>query len=86
MNKDQIAQVLDTAETKWEQAGAKDMFTTRLKVPDDPNETEVNVQIYHHETFPLGGRTYTADLRSLPPEGKTVAEGHLIKRHRFHRV
>ena len=44
----------------WEKAGHEDDF--RMNVTGDDGET-IHVHISHHETFALGGQTFTVDVR-----------------------
>ena len=48
----------------WESHGHKDSFAGQA---DDGTGNRVHVQVYHHETFPEGGRIFTIDVR--PAEG-----------------
>ena len=61
---------------EWKRNGRKDSFTADVMTGDQGNET-VHAHIYHHETFPEGGQTFTVDLRT--GKGSDI----LLERGRF---
>ena len=66
----QISQAIDLATQRWRKANTPDRFTTCLQPDISSLDQPVEVQVYHHETFPMGGQLFTVDVRPLTPEGK----------------
>lgn len=58
MNTQELNDVVDQARQKWERLECPDTF--RIRVHSSLGRTLVH--IYHHETFPAGGRSFTADV------------------------
>jgi hypothetical protein len=81
-----IEYAFQVAGKHWKNKENPQRMTTKVKLTDDLENTEVNVVIYHHETFPSGGQSFTADLRKLPEAGQKATEGELIDRRRFHLI
>ena len=52
---------LERALTKWRGAGYPVDYSCRVK---QPNGGTIHVCVYHHETFPLGGQVFVADVRA----------------------
>ena len=77
-----INTVIDTATARWRRNKQPDSFTTKVAIRQDGQVDHVNVRIYHHETFPLGGQTFTVDVRALPDNRETP--GQLFHRARIH--
>lgn len=50
----------EQAVREWTQRNHPDDFNERA---EDADGNEVNVHIYHHETFPMGGQAFTVDVR-----------------------
>ena len=63
MNSEELTAAVNRAQLRWEEQGHPDDFRTTTQTNLGP----AIVHIYHHETFPSGGRTFTADVRQ--PEG-----------------
>lgn len=63
MNNEELTAVVNQAQLRWGEQGCPDDFRTTAQTSIGP--TIVN--IYHHETFPSGGRSFTADVKQ--PEG-----------------
>ena len=63
MDSEELTDFVNRAQLRWEEQGCPDDFCTTTQTSIGP--TIVN--IYHHETFPSGGRTFTADVEQ--PEG-----------------
>ena len=79
-----IDYAFQVANKRWKNKDHPQRMTTKVKVTDDMENRAVNVIIYHHETFPSGGQSFTADMRKLPDVGQKAADGELIERRRFH--
>ena len=62
---DHLRASFDEAVEQWNEADNPDKFTFPVTAgpKNDPAAPKV-IKIYHHETFPLGGRLYTMDSRS----------------------
>ena len=86
MQQASIEHAFHVAGKRWKNKENPQRMTTRVKLTDDLENPEVNVIIYHHETFPSGGQSFTADLRKLPMAGQKAREGELIDRRRFHLI
>lgn len=70
----EMNQALNHALKTWEQTGQPDKFTATVQ----PGNGQAKVHIYHHETHPSGGQTFTADITELP-------SGKHAGRQRIHR-
>ena len=81
-----VEHAFQVAEKRWKNKENPQRMTTRIKLTNYPESPVVNVIIYHHETFPSGGQTFTADMRKLPEAGQKADMGALIERRRFHMV
>ena len=86
MQQSSIEHAFQVAGKRWKDKENPQRMTTRVKITDDMENPAVNVIIYHHETFPSGGQSFTADLRRLPEAGQKAKAGELIERRRFHLV
>ena len=86
MQQASIEHAFQVAELRWKNKENPQRMTTRIKLTDHMENPVVNVIVYHHETFPSGGQSFTADLRKLPEAGQRAAEGEFIERRRFHLV
>ena len=86
MQQTSIEHAFQAAEKRWKNKENPQRMTTRVRLSGDIEPPVVNVIIYHHETFPSGGQSFTADLRKLPEAGQRAAEGKFITRRRFHLV
>ena len=75
MNSEELSNAVNQARLQWEELGYPDNF--RSMSPTGLGSTLVH--IYHHESFPSGGRSFTADVTH--PDGG----GHLGRR-RIHVV
>ena len=75
MNSEKLTAAVNRAQLRWEEQGHPDDFRTTTRTNVGP----ILVHIFHHETFPSGGRSFTADVRQ--PE-----DGRLLGRHRIHIV
>ncbi len=74
------------AERRWKNKENPQRMTTRVNLTGGMRPSVANVIIYHHETFPSGGQTFTADMRKLPEAGQKPSIGELIERRRVHLV
>ena len=63
MKSDELHGVVNQAHKQWKKMEYPDDFHAVAQTSLGPTL----VHIYHHETFPSGGRTFTADVRQ--PEG-----------------
>ena len=63
MDNEELTAIVDRAQLGWEEQRCPDDFRTTTQT----NLGSAIVHIYHHETFPSGGRTFIADVRQ--PEG-----------------
>ena len=79
-----VEHAFQVAEKRWNNKENPQRMVTRVKLTNDLENPSVNVVIYHHETFPSGGQSFTADLRELPKSVRKATEGALIERRRFH--
>lgn len=79
-----IEHAFQVAEKRWKRKEHPQRMTTRVKLTGDIEPPAANVIIYHHETFPSGGQTFTADLRKLPEAGQKANAGEFIARRRFY--
>ena len=52
--------IMEKAIREWAGDGHNDSFGTDFNSED---EGTIHVHIYHHETFPQGGQSFTVDLR-----------------------
>ena len=52
---------LERAVVKWHRSGNPVDYICRFR---QSNGKIIHVRIYHHETFPLGGQVFTADVRA----------------------
>ena len=86
MQQASIEYTFQVAERRWKNKENPQRMTTRVKLTDVMEPQVVKVIIYHHETFPSGGQTFTADLRKLPVAGLKADEGEFIARRRFHLI
>ncbi len=86
MQQASIEHAFQVAEKRWNKKENPQRMTTRVRLTDDEANPVTHVIIYHHETFPSGGQTFTADLRKLPEAGQRATEGEFIARRRFHLV
>lgn len=86
MQQASIEHAFQVAEKRWKNKEPPQLMTTRVKLNGDLEPSTVNVIIYHHETFPSGGQTFTADVRKLPDAGQKAAEGEFTARRRLHLV
>ena len=86
MEQASIEYAFQVAEKLWNKKENPQRMTTKVKFTENPEIPEANVVIYHHETFPSGGQTFTAELRKLPEAGQKLSMGALIERHRFHLI
>ena len=72
---------VDTAKIRWHRNKRPDTFRTKVATKNGDQTEHVNVHIYHHETFPLGGQTFTVDVRTLPDHHEQP--GNLLHRDRL---
>ena len=86
MEQASIEYAFQVAKKRWKNKENPQQMRTKVKLTEDLENPEVNVFIYHHESFPSGGQTFTADLRKLPDAGQKPTEGALIERRRFHLI
>ena len=86
MQPSSVEHAFQVARKRWENKENPQRMRTKVKFTDDLENPEVNVFIYHHETFPSGGQTFTADMRKLPKAGQKADWGELIERRRFHLI
>lgn len=86
MQQASIEHAFQVAEKRWKDKENPQRMTTRVKLNGGMVPPVVNVIIYHHETFPSGGQSFTADMRKLPEAGQKASQGELIERRRFHLV
>lgn len=86
MQQASIEHAFQVAEKRWKNKDTPQRMTARVKLTEDLETPVVNVLIYHHETFPMGGQTFTADMRKLPEAGQKASGGALIERRRFHLI
>ena len=82
MEQKAINTVINTATLRWHRNKQPGTFRTKVATRKDENIEHVNVHIYHHETFPLGGQSFTVDVRNLP--GQQEQYGELVHRDRIH--
>ena len=75
-----------TARSRWDQEKQPDSFVTTvtapIPTPDGGTTEQVRVHISHHETFPMGGRTFTVNVREMPDTRDQP--GTLLHRERIH--
>ena len=65
MSGEELNAAVNRAQLRWEEQECPDDFRTTTRTSLGPTI----VHIYHHETFPSGGRTFKADVR-LPHNGE----------------
>lgn len=82
MTPQSIDTAINNAKARWNRNNQPDRFITRTPTRNGDVLEHVNVHIYHHETFPLGGQTFTIDVRTLPDDRQNP--GELLHRTRFH--
>lgn len=73
MNSEELSDAVNQAKLQWEELGHPDNFRAMSQTSLGPTP----VHIYHHESFPSGGRSFTADVTH--PEG-----GQHLGRDRLH--
>ena len=86
MEQPSIEHAFQVAKKQWKDRETPPRMTIRIKPTGDVDTPVVKVIIYHHETFPSGGQSFTADMRKLPDAGQRATEGELIARRRFHLI
>ena len=86
MRQESIEHAFQVAEKRWNRKKHARRITTRVNLTGDKEDPTVNVIVYHHETFPSSGQTFTADLRRLPEAGQRATEGEFMARRRFHLI
>ena len=67
MDDEELTAVVNRAQLRWEEQGCPDDFRTTTQTSIGP--TIVN--IHHHESFPSGGCTFTADV-GQPENGRSL--------------
>ena len=62
------AHALKIAKKRWERRNRPDDFHTRVTASQEGHKQTLKIRIQHHETFPMGGQAFNADVRK-PPYG-----------------
>ena len=81
MEQDAINSAIRKARARWEDEQKPDRFHTTVEAKLNESPENINVHIYHHETFPLGAKSFTVDVRSLPDTPQNP--GRLLRRQRI---
>ena len=77
-----IDSAVKTATKRWHSKEKPNTFRTRVTVKEPAHTGQLSVRIDHRETFPLGGRSFRVDVRSVPDNKKSP--GSLIHRQQIH--
>ena len=77
-----IDQAISAARKLWGRGNRPDSFKTKVPTGNPGESSLLSVHIYHHETFQMGARSFTADVRSLPDTPEQP--GELLHRSRLH--
>ena len=73
-NQTAINIAIETATMRWRRNKQPNTFRTKVPTRQRDVIEHVQVHIYHHETFPQGGQTFTVDVRELPRTDEQYGE------------
>ena len=73
---------IGAATMRWRRNKQPNSFRTKVPTRHKDVIEHVQVHIYHHETFPQGGQTFTVDVRELPAADEQ--HGQLLHRDKIH--
>ena len=62
------AHAIEIAKKRWERKNRPDDFHTRVTANLNGYKQTLKIRIQHHETYPMGGQAFKADVRK-PPYG-----------------